>query len=148
MPRRLDHDELVLYQALPEVGRAQRTTFLRRYLRSRPEQREVNAGLNVAEAWTGANIQIHYGRAGDIATNRRDEAELSVLCPRLLHTAMVYINILMIQDVLDDPAWWAARLGPEDYRGLTALTWAHVAMHGEFKLSMSHRLTLGPSPAS
>jgi len=98
--------------------------------------------------WTGANIQIYYGKAGDIATNRRDEAELSVLCPRLLHAAMVYINILMIQDVLDDPAWWAARLGPEDYRGLTALTWAHVAMHGEFKLSMSNRLTLGPSPTS
>lgn len=57
---------------------------------------------------------------------------------------MVFINTLMIQDVLDDPAW-AARLGPEDYRGLTPLTWTHVTMHGEFKLNMSSRLTLGAS---
>ena len=115
-----------------------------RYLRSRAEQREVNAGLNVAEAWNGANVQIHYGKAGDIATNRRDEAELGVLCLHLLQAAMVFINTLMIQDVLDDPAW-AARLGPEDYRGLTPLTWTHVTMHGEFKLNMSSRLTLGAS---
>ncbi|MEU4377782.1 Tn3 family transposase [Pseudonocardia alni] len=54
------------------------------------------------------------------------------------------MNTLMIQDVLDDPAW-AARLGPEDYRGLTPLTWTHVTMHGEFKLNMSSRLTLGAS---
>lgn len=47
----------------------------------------------------------------------------------------------MIQNVLDNPAW-AARLGPEDYRALTPLTWAHVVMHGEFKLDMSPRLTL------
>lgn len=132
------------YQALLEVGRAQRTIFLCRYLRSRAEQREVNAGLNVAEAWNGANVQIHYGKAGDIATNRRDEAELGVLCLHLLQAAMVFINTLMIQDVLDDPAW-AARLGPEDYRGLTPLTWTHVTMHGEFKLNMSSRLTLGAS---
>ncbi len=31
----------------------------------------------------------------------------------------------------------------EDYRGLSPLTWAHVAMHGEFKLNMNSRLTLG-----
>jgi TnpA family transposase len=35
------------YQAMLEVGRAQRTIFLCRYLRSRDEQREVNSGLNV-----------------------------------------------------------------------------------------------------
>lgn len=69
-----------------------------------------------------------------------------MLCLHLLQAAMVYINTLMIQDVLDDPAW-ATRLGPEDYRGLTPLTWAHVAMHGEFKLNMSNRLTLGTAPA-
>lgn len=63
------------YQAMLEVGRAQRTIFLCRYLRSRDEQREVNSGLNVMESWNGANAQIHYGKAADIAstaaTNRK-----------------------------------------------------------------------------
>ena len=130
------------YQAMLEVGRAQRTIFLCRYLRSRTEQREVNAGLNVAESWNGANAQIAYGKAGDIATNRRDEAEMTVLCLHILQAAMVYVNTLMIQDVLAEPSWTDV-LGPEDYRGLTPLIWAHVAMHGEFKLNMTSRLTLG-----
>jgi hypothetical protein len=41
---------------------------------------------------------------------------------------------------------WTDTLGPEDYRGLTPLIWAHVAMHGEFKLNMNSRLTLGSGP--
>ena len=30
----------------------------------------------------------------------------------------------------------------EDYRGMTTLSWAHVAMHGELKLNMYDRLTV------
>ena len=48
----------------------------------------------------------------------------------------------MIQDVLAEPDWDDV-LTAADYRGLTPLTWAHVAMHGEFKLNMTSRLTLG-----
>jgi TnpA family transposase len=33
------------YQAMQEVGRAQRTLFIARYLRDRDLQREINAGL-------------------------------------------------------------------------------------------------------
>lgn len=136
------------YQAMLEVGRAQRTIFLCRYLRLREEQREVNSGLNVIESWNGANAQIHYGKAGDIASNRRDEQEMSVLCLHLAQAAMVYVNTLMIQDVLAEDEW-AEILTPEDYRGLTPLIWSHVAMHGEFKLNMNSRLTLGlTSPSS
>lgn len=126
------------YQAMLEVGRAQRTIFLCRYPRSRDEQRE-NSGLNVVESWNGANAQIHYGKAGDIASNRRDEQEMSVLCLHILQAAMVY---LAIQEVLAEPEW-ARTFTPTDYRGLTPLIWAHVAMHGEFKLNMNTRLTLG-----
>lgn len=93
------------YQAMLEVGRAQRTIFLCRYLRSRDEQREVNSGLNVMESWNGANSQIHYGKAGDIASNRRDEQEMTVLCLHITQAAMAYINTLMIQDILADDGW-------------------------------------------
>jgi TnpA family transposase len=133
------------YQAMLEVGRAQRTIFLCRYLRLREEQREVNSGLNVVESWNGANVQIHYGKAGDIASNRRDEQEMSVLCLHATQAAMVYINTLMIQDIFTEDDW-SELFTPEDYRGLTPLIWAHVAMHGEFKLNMSSRLTLGSGP--
>ena len=69
---------------------------------------------------------IFFGKGGDIATNRRDEQELSVLCLRVLQTALVYVNTLMVQDVLADDAWSTA-LANEDRRALTPLFWAHVA---------------------
>jgi TnpA family transposase len=68
------------YQALAEVGRAQRTIFVARDLRLRDLQREIEEGLNVIEAWNRANSIIFFGKGGDIATNRREEQELSVLC--------------------------------------------------------------------
>jgi len=39
----------------------------------------------------------------DIASNRRNEQEMSVLCLHIVQAAMVYINTLMIQDVLAEP---------------------------------------------
>ena len=52
--------------------------------------------------------------------NRRDEQEMSVLCLRICQAAIVYINVLMIQDVLADPDWDGV-LTVEDERGLTPL---------------------------
>jgi TnpA family transposase len=133
------------YQAMAEVGRAQRTIFLARYLRDRDLQREINEGLNVVESWNRANAVIFFGKGGDIATNRRDEQELSVLCLRVLQAALVYVNTLMVQDVLADDRW-ADRLTAEDRRGLTPLFWAHVAPYGEVRLDMGRRLALHATP--
>lgn len=129
------------YQAMIELGRAQKTVFLARYLRSRGLQREINDGLNVIESWNRANSIIFYGKNSEIASNRRDEQEMSVLCLRICQAAMVFVNVLMIQDVLADPDWDGV-LTAEDERGLTPLFWQHVLPYGEVKLDMSTRLAL------
>jgi len=38
------------------------------------------------EAWNRGNSVIFYGKGGDLASNRRDEQELSVMCLRVLQT--------------------------------------------------------------
>ena len=128
------------YQAMIEVGRAQRTIFAARYLRSRDLQREIHEGLNVMESWNQANAVIFYGKGGDLASNRRDEQELSMLSLRVLQAALVYVNTLMVQDVLASPR--APAMAAEDLRGLTPLFWAHVAPYGEVRLDLSDRLSL------
>jgi hypothetical protein len=130
---------------LETVGRAQRTALVARYLRDRDLQREINEGLNVVESRNRANSVIFFGKGGDIATNRRDEQELSVLCLRVLQAALVYVNTLMVQDVLTDEEW-AAALTDADRRGLTPLFWTHVAPYGEVKLDMTSRLALRELP--
>jgi len=132
------------YQAMLELGRAQKTIFVARYLRERGLQREINAGLNVVESWNRANSVIFYGKGGDIGTNRRDEQEMAVACLRILQAALVFVNTLMIQDVLAD-ADWADTLAEPDRRGLTPLFWAHLLPYGEVRLDMSARLRLSES---
>ncbi|WP_327634727.1 Tn3 family transposase [Kribbella sp. NBC_00482] len=129
------------YQAMIELGRAQKTSFVARYLRDRDLQREINEGLNVVESWNGGNQVIFFGKGGDIATNRRDEQELSVLCLRVLQSALVYVNTLMVQDVLAGGDW-SDRMTDVDHRGLTPLFWTHVAPYGEVRLNMQRRLSL------
>lgn len=133
------------YQAMIELGRAQKTVFLARYLRSRGLQREINDGLNVIESWNRANSIIFYGKNAELASNRRDEQEMSVLCLRICQAAMVYVNVLMVQDVLADPDWEDV-LTAEDERGLTPLFWSHVLPYGEVKLDMNTRLALSGPP--
>lgn len=129
------------YQAMLEVGRAQRTIFVARYLRDRQLQREITEGLNVVEAFNGANAVIYYGKGAEIASNRDDEQEMSVACLRILQAALVYVNTLLLQDVLAEPEW-ADLLTDHDRRGLTPLFWQHILPYGEVKLDMTTRFDI------
>lgn len=104
-------------------------------------RREIYEGLNVIENWNSANSFIHYGKGGEFASNRLDDQEISMLALHLLQISMVYINTLMVQDVLKDDAWMK-RLTSEDYRGLTPLFYGHVEPYGMLQLDMTKRLAL------
>jgi len=67
---------------------------------------EIHKGLNVIENWNSANSFIFYGKSGEISTNSIDEQEISVLSLHLLQNYLVYINTLMIQNVLSESNWF------------------------------------------
>ena len=95
----------------------------------------------MVETWNSANGFIFFGKGGEVASNRLDDQEVSVQALHLLQSCLVYVNTLMLQRVLAEPAW-LARMTPADARGLTPLVWGHVSPYGAFDLDMEQRLDL------
>ena len=119
------------YKALCELGKALKTTFLCDYLRLESLRREIQDGLQVIETWNSANDFILYGKGGEFTSNRREDQEILMLSLHLLQVSLVYVNTLMIQQALVEPAW-RGRLTSADLRALSPLKWQHINRYGTF----------------
>lgn len=129
------------YKALAELGKVIKTLFLCQYIISETLRQEIHAGLNVVENWNSANGFIFYGDGREIASNRIEDQELSILSLHLLQLCLVYVNTLMIQQVLKESIWHS-RMTPADFRALTPLIYAHINPYGWFELDMDKRLPI------
>ena len=127
------------YKALSELGRAIKTIFLCSYLTDPAIRREIHEGLNVIESWHSANEFIFYGKQGEFSSNDIVAQEVSLLALHLLQSSLVYINTLMAQEVLAEPAW-SERMTEADWRGLTPLFYRHVNPYGTFEIDMEKRI--------
>jgi hypothetical protein len=99
--------------------------------------------MRVSTSWktgTAPIILFFYGEHGEFTSNRPADQELSMLSLHLLQISLVYINTLLIQNVLAEPVWQQRMT--EDWRGLTLLIYHHVNPYGRIELNMDQRLAL------
>ena len=133
------------YAALIELGKVAKTLILCKYLSSEELRQEINSGLNTIERWNGVNSFIYFGKGGDMATNKLEDQEISVLSLHLLQISMVYVNTLMLQHILSEPAW-RKRMTERDMAAMTPLPHSHLNPYGNFELDMNERLALDALP--
>ncbi len=82
-------------------GTAEPEAILRRFNRTNVQHPTYRA---LAE-----NDFLFYGKGSEMATNRQEDMEVAMLCLHLLQICMVYVNTLLIQEVLLEPDWQGVR---------------------------------------
>ncbi|MFD9034446.1 Tn3 family transposase [Streptomyces sp. NPDC059567] len=96
---------MVKYANALRLGAAVAEQVLRRFTRGGPQ---------VVENWNPANTVLHYGKDGALTGPDKEHAETSMLALRLLQSALVHVNTLLVRQVLAEPerAKKAQRRGP------------------------------------
>jgi hypothetical protein len=84
---------------------------------------------------------VFFARRGELASNRREVHEVSMLTLHRLQDCMIYVNTLMLQQVLAQ-SHLRQKLEPRDLSALTPPIWEHVNPYGRFELDMDVRIPL------
>ena len=129
-----------LFKAFRELGRAQRSIFLCKYLSDENLRAEISAGLNITENWNSMAKAIHYADNIDIRSNDVTEQEVSILCVHFLQLCIVYLNFLLIQNLANDDDKLKLNISASD--SITPTFYFHINLYGAIDLSFNSKLNI------
>ena len=125
-----DEDGRNVAEALRELGKAVRTSFILRYAASEGLRREIHEGCNRAETWNSFEEAMFWGQGGRMRTNDAERREINALCMQLAMNSVIFYNVEKHGEKL--------RRIPS----ATPVTWDHIRLLGEYRIT-SRRSTIG-----
>lgn len=94
---------------------------------------------NWQQSCFGSRRKLGTSCRGELSSNHTEDHELSMLSLHLLQNCMVYVNTLMLQQILSRPHW-VEHLTARDRQALTPLFWEYVNPYGRQELDMQTRI--------
>jgi hypothetical protein len=94
-------------------------------------------------------LQIRRPRHPIIDSDRAasQEAKSSPSARTFAAVTLIYVNTLMLQRILTEPAW-LARMTQEDHRALTPAIHSHINPYGRLTADLSRRIDFEPRMAA
>ncbi|MCC6177709.1 MAG: Tn3 family transposase [Chloroflexi bacterium] len=81
------------------------------------------------ENWNSANATPFYAKDSELTGADRKHHETPMLALYLVQSALVHLNTILLQRVLEDPTW-SVRFTDEERRGLSPLFSSRVNSYG------------------
>jgi TnpA family transposase len=128
-----------LYQAFRELGRVIRTGFLLQYVGD-PELRAIiQRETNKSESFNGFAKWLAFGNGGVIPTNNRREMRKYLKYNHLLANIVIFSNVALLTDALNELASEGHRIDPETVAALSPYMTQHLVRFGLYHMDRARR---------
>jgi TnpA family transposase len=122
------------YRAVRELGRLYKSIFILDYLSDPQLRRRIRRGLLKSEQLHALARQVHYGMRGQ--TDGRDfQQQMSrASCLVLIEAAIIYWQILQIDEVLRFWDLEAEGIDPRFLAYMSPVRWDNVILYGQYEI--------------
>ena len=124
------------YKGFLEIGKAIKTIHNCKFLTDPSYRQKIHGERTIAESWNSAIDFICYGGQSEIQSNDPIIQEMTVLCLHLLQNALVLVNTVLVQRVLDDTGY-IHKMQVEDKKSITPLFTSNVNPYGDIRLDVN-----------
>jgi len=132
-----------VYKGFVESGKALKTIHICKTITSSKLRVETEEALNVIENFNSSIDFIRYGRQLEMQTNDPEIMELTILCAQLLQNAVILINTILTERVLNKKNI-LRRMKTDDFRALTPLFTSNINPYGDLHLDLEKPSFLDP----
>lgn len=132
---------------LQEYGKLVKTTFILRYLQSRPLRRRIHAQLNKGEQLHALRAWLWFGGDGHLRRKQEEAQQETAGCLNVLTNLVVVWNTIYTQEVLKKHQADGHEVDENDFEHLSPSRFAHINRLGRYTFQQADQfMTNGLRP--
>jgi TnpA family transposase len=125
----------VLYKALKEFGRLQKSLFILQYLQDVEFRRSIEKQLNRGENSNKFSKAIAFGNNQEVFFEEKSEQDIAENCRQLIKNTIILWNYLFLVKTLLLSDTGKSEYALKALQAGNVLAWRHILFHGEYDLT-------------